>query len=105
MYLEFIYIFKTSPNSVSEIIKHKVLSYANAGYRFYSYKEKELLVRYEIEGRWPVDMSVNKSYEEERHLRSVIGNTDPWTGSTWFFKNLEDANIQREKELKRIGHE
>lgn len=100
MHLEFIYIFKTSPNSVSEITKHKVISYANAGYRIYSNKEKELLVRYDIEDHWPVDMSVDRSYEEERHLKSVIGNIDPWTGSTWFFKNLEDANIQREKELK-----
>jgi len=99
---EYLYILKTSPDSVSEITTHKVNSYSIYGKRQVP-KPECIILSYEIEGHYPVEIAKDETFRENMHLMSTIGNTDPWTGSTFTFRNLEDANIRREKEILRLN--
>lgn len=99
---EILYILKTDQTSVSEITEHKVLSHSVYGKRQHP-KPESLIHRYTIENHRDVELAEDENFREDRHLMSTIGNTDPWISSTLVFRNIDDANIRREKELERIN--
>jgi hypothetical protein len=96
-----IFVFKSDPDGVSEIIEHLILDVRKSARRTYPLPEVD---KYEYklkEGPYSVEMYADQEYGVEQHLCSTFGG-DPWTASTWCSKNPELLEDLRTKELERI---